>query len=579
MKSDAALLWDESFLWGLMTYHALRGLGLGFDLIQASDVREGRLGGYKALVVPGGWASNKLKALGEDGAEGIREFVSGGGAYVGICGGAGLATSSGIGLVEVSRKPLKDRVPSVAGQVRLTLGEHPLWDNLGAEPMFYIWWPSQFVLGDSSLKVLASFESAGPDCFSSDFSVDDMGATGWAKAERDYGINLDPAKMKGDPIVIQGQYGKGRVLLSLAHFDTPSSEAGGRVLNNLWDYLGLKRARPVRTRPWVLTPPVPVGNPLAGAALELHDFGLRNFLWFMRGPLPRWRRGVRGLEYFTLYRLILELAEVSGTGDAAGLGGVFGDFLRRAKALLALERSALMAGERLTFSETSEPRLRPMREELFGGAKSYGGHFKDILDKVDALLYSCLLNESSSTPGSAGPREVGGGARGFVHVYTGEGKGKTTASVGLALRARSRGLRVLYAQFMKSREGGETDALKAQGVEILKFTGVRSPLFHPETDMEELRAEARRALGELAGMMAGHDLVVADEFVTLLSRGLITEDEALGFVTGRPEGVELVLTGRGATEALKEAADLVTYMQALRHPYCKDVPAREGIEY
>src|SRR5512143_2962188 len=94
----AAVLWDESFLWGVMAYKALDACGLACDLIRTEDVREGKLSGYPLLFVPGGWASNKKKALGNDGIEEIKRFVHDGGAYLGFCGGAGLATLDGIGL-------------------------------------------------------------------------------------------------------------------------------------------------------------------------------------------------------------------------------------------------------------------------------------------------------------------------------------------------------------------------------------------------------------------------------------------------------------------------------------------------
>src|SRR5271157_836090 len=98
-KSAIAFLWDESFLWGIMAYKALREAGLPFRLIRAADIGTGALLDCSALVVPGGWASNKIKVLGEPGISGIRQFVKEGGMYVGFCGGAGLATSDGIGLL------------------------------------------------------------------------------------------------------------------------------------------------------------------------------------------------------------------------------------------------------------------------------------------------------------------------------------------------------------------------------------------------------------------------------------------------------------------------------------------------
>ncbi len=170
--------------------------------------------------------------------------------------------------------------------------------------------------------------------------------------------------------------------------------------------------------------------------------------------------------------------------------------------------------------------------------------------------------------------------RGFVHIYTGEGKGKTTASVGLALRAKSRGLRVLFTQLMKPGRGGdELDLLERLSISVRRYTEVRSPYFHPGIDAEELRLTTLRVLAEIRGSAERFDLVVIDEFNNLVGAGVISEAEALQFIRAFPEGTELVLTGRGATPAMMEAADYVTDMKAVKHPHGEGQGAREGIEY
>ncbi|KKL90796.1 hypothetical protein LCGC14_1901100, partial [marine sediment metagenome] len=553
-RGKCALLWDESFLWGLMSYKALRRLGLGFELVRAEDVRKGALEDMAALFVPGGWASNKLKTLGDDGAEAVRRFVSGGGAYIGLCGGAGLATRSGLGLLEIDRKTLAERVPSLAGRVRLTLNEgddSPLWDGV-REPEFSMWWPSQFVLDDSSIKTLAGFDEVTPDAFSSDLSVRGMDSVKWQEAEEAYGINLDPARMKGDPVIVEGAYGKGTVIASLVHFDSPGSLSGERVLCNLWDRFALKRVRPRGMD--AASPSGKTHELLSG----LFDLGVKSFLWFRRGEpgeMIQWRRGVRGLEYFTLMELGRELSALNeGQDDAGLLEGLHG-FSRDAEELLALEAEAIKKGEQITFKKASGKKMYTLRERLFGGGKSHGGLYKEILDRLDALLFERLIDAHEQV-------EID---KGRVHIYTGPGKGKTTAGVGLALRAKSRGLRVLYAQFMKETRGGETELLRKAAIEVRRFTEVLSPLFNPEVDMEDLCKLAEDSLEELGGMLDGYDLVVADEFNTMVARRLITEDAALGFISRRPEHVELVLTGRGATERLRQAADLVSEVGKIKH--------------
>ncbi len=169
--------------------------------------------------------------------------------------------------------------------------------------------------------------------------------------------------------------------------------------------------------------------------------------------------------------------------------------------------------------------------------------------------------------------------KGLLHIYTGEGKGKTTASVGLSVRARSRGLRVLFSQFMKQREGGEHEKLKELGIEVMRFVDILSPVFHPDADIKEQRKNTRRALKEIASRMGDFDLIVMDEFLNLVKQGLINDKEALEFLNSRPEGLELVVTGRGASPKLIDAADYVTEMRLLKHPFRSGVRARKGIEY
>lgn len=169
--------------------------------------------------------------------------------------------------------------------------------------------------------------------------------------------------------------------------------------------------------------------------------------------------------------------------------------------------------------------------------------------------------------------------KGLVHIYTGEGKGKTTAAVGLAVRAKARGLRVLFAQFMKTTARGELDMLQRLSIKVVRFEEVVSPLFHPEADMDELRRKAMGALRELCAIMPKFDLAVVDEFNHLVTTGLVSEGEALSFINEKPPALELVLTGRGATGALIEAAHYVTDMKAVKHPLGSGVKARPGIEY
>lgn len=387
--SKTALLWDESFLWGLVSYRALKKLSLEFSLITSKDIRNGRLTDYRALFVPGGWASNKMKALGAEGAERVREFVHEGGIYIGICGGAGLATKECLGLAGITRKPLLERVPSVSGLIKIAKKTHPVWKGIRGD-LFHIWWPSQFVLEDPSLKSLAVFSEATEGTFSSDLNAWDVRMeSGWEELEKDYGLNLDPARMLHDPLVIEGTYGKGKLLLSLVHFDTPGDGNGEKVLKNIWEYFGLEKSR---KKPE--TGKLEKENPLCAPLEELFKFGERNFLWFKRDWTIQWRRGVRGLEYFTLYEMAKEISGFKpGHKEIQKLKGRIEEFASEAVKLLMLERMALQKGEQLSFSRASLSDIQSMRQKLFSNSKSHGGKFKEILDSLDALVYRKLKSE------------------------------------------------------------------------------------------------------------------------------------------------------------------------------------------
>ncbi|GAB4486324.1 MAG: BPL-N domain-containing protein [Thermodesulfovibrionales bacterium] len=395
-REGAALLWDESFLWAVMAYRALKKLCLPFDLVRSADIRAGCLDRYNLLFVPGGWSSNKMKALGDEGAEAVRAFVKAGGSYLGFCGGAGLATEDGLGLLNVRRKPTAERVPSFSGRIALRLRRHPIWADV-AEPVFHAWWPPQFGGLASSIRVLASYGKALPDSFSSDLNTGDVSASGgWKALEELYRINLDPARLRGEPAVIEGRCGQGRVVLSLVHFDTPDDPHGESALRNLWAELaGGRQGRSRRVSRG--TASCAATQELEAAASRLIELGRRNFLWFDRGPyLLQWRRGVRGLEYATLWVMVRELAQLlpADCGDAMerrvkGLTKRTLPFIRKAEKLLVRERIAMQQGS-LTYEKCDDPAVCELREELFSKSKSYGGRYKELLDEIDELVFSLL---------------------------------------------------------------------------------------------------------------------------------------------------------------------------------------------
>ncbi len=171
--------------------------------------------------------------------------------------------------------------------------------------------------------------------------------------------------------------------------------------------------------------------------------------------------------------------------------------------------------------------------------------------------------------------------RGLVQVYTGDGKGKTTAAVGLAVRAAGAGLRVAFVQFVKGgTRSSELSVLESAGVRVDRPAERSTGLLGAGVTGEDRVAAAEAWAIARAALLSGeYDLVIMDEIDVAMRYGLVEEAEVLAALEGRPSFVEAVLTGRGASAALVERADLVTEMTPRKHPFDAGVPARRGIEY
>ena len=168
----------------------------------------------------------------------------------------------------------------------------------------------------------------------------------------------------------------------------------------------------------------------------------------------------------------------------------------------------------------------------------------------------------------------------YVQVYTGNGKGKTTAAAGLAMRAAGSGLDVKFVQFLKGRKSGEVQMLSGMdGVEVLRAAA--SKKFYHEMSGEEkrgMRLEVVEALRTIRSFLGQADMIVLDEALGALSTGLLTRDEVTGIIEHRG-GTEIVLTGRDAPQWLIDAANLVSEMRDVKHYMDAGVAARRGIEF
>lgn len=168
---------------------------------------------------------------------------------------------------------------------------------------------------------------------------------------------------------------------------------------------------------------------------------------------------------------------------------------------------------------------------------------------------------------------------GFVHIYTGNGKGKTTAALGLCLRAVGAGFCVYMAQFMKSGDYSELKALKRLGPQVAVQQFGTGRFVRGKPSKEDRLAAMQGFEAAMAALTSGdYQMVILDESLVALHQGLLSREQILAWIDMRPETVELVLTGRNAPPEIIAKVDLVTDMREVKHYYQNGVTARVGIE-
>jgi cob(I)alamin adenosyltransferase len=171
---------------------------------------------------------------------------------------------------------------------------------------------------------------------------------------------------------------------------------------------------------------------------------------------------------------------------------------------------------------------------------------------------------------------------GLIQIYTGHSKGKTTAALGLTIRAVGHGFHVYILQFMKGRQDyGELKGLQRLQPECQIEGFGTAGWVHKGKALPEDLQEARRGLARAQEVIQSGewDIVILDEIINAIWFELITEEEVLELLDSKPDHVELLLTGRNASQKLKDRAHLVTEMVQVKHPYEKGINARLGIEY
>lgn len=174
--------------------------------------------------------------------------------------------------------------------------------------------------------------------------------------------------------------------------------------------------------------------------------------------------------------------------------------------------------------------------------------------------------------------------KGFVQVYTGDGKGKTTAALGLALRAAGNNYRVCMVQFLKTSRTGEIESAKKleNNFKIYRFEKKKGFFWTlNDCEKEELKKEVKKAYKFCLKALENNtcDILIMDEVMAILSNRLLSVEEIIKLIDKKPDNMELILTGRNVPEEILQKADLVTEMKNIKHYMDKGILAREGIEY
>lgn len=173
--------------------------------------------------------------------------------------------------------------------------------------------------------------------------------------------------------------------------------------------------------------------------------------------------------------------------------------------------------------------------------------------------------------------------KGLIHIYCGDGKGKTTAAIGQAVRAAGRGMRVLMVRFLKTDDSGEVEILRQiPGITVLPCDRTFGFVFRmTEEEKREAAAYFTERFRSVEAMAASgeYDMLILDEIMASCNYGMVPESDVVEFLQNRQEQLEVILTGRGPSETLIGLADYVTEMTMKKHPFTQGIPARKGIEY
>ncbi|HBV42192.1 MAG TPA: biotin--protein ligase [Desulfovibrio sp.] len=241
-----AVLWDASPLWGHLALNTVIQTGLPYEIVTAKECQENILKekAFNVLIVPGGAGKQKANLLGQKGMDAVRNFVAEGGAYLGFCGGAGLALEDGLALCPWGRDFYEGRIEHrISGHIYCDI----FADNLIPQDMkkasLPVWWPGRFqepgkeeiarTPSKGEVRVLARYREMGEDFYSHDLPVCSLPQNTLEDWENVYGVRLKPKLLDGQPAIIAGSYGKGQYILSYSHLETADSKDANQILAHM----------------------------------------------------------------------------------------------------------------------------------------------------------------------------------------------------------------------------------------------------------------------------------------------------------------------------------------------------------
>ena len=415
------ILWDSSHIWGLMAYRAIKAKDLPCRLTKAQEIPfflKNKKQAPKILLVPGGNARLKAKALGLAGLTAIRDFVRYGGIYLGFCGGAGLALKHsaedlGLNLCPWERKPYHDRLQHlVSGHLLVKIESSNLTPAKfhGRIIPLPVWWPGRFLPdANKTVQILAEVEAHAADFWLGDLPLKTIPREFFQIWQDEYGVNLSADFLQKTPLIITGTFGQGRYILSYSHLETPKSPAANKLLAHILEELtGLKIQTPTPT--WDLSIPpkyLPTDPNLKPLGLALHivqdlfKLGQEQHLFFPRTPwLFGWKSGLPGAQLNSLHSALVTLLNSPISQAAYNYWqGVNQEFLSHLKLFRAsaaenlLTHRVAQALDQGLPPMISQQDLKERSRAIFGSPLDGGGILAKLLDVIEEMIFLSQVGE------------------------------------------------------------------------------------------------------------------------------------------------------------------------------------------